>query len=50
MPSQCNPINLCVRQPKKNKRINVKPSIKKKKKNFDQQTKYLACVLLESLL
>ena len=48
MPSQCNPINLCVCQPKKNKRINVKPSIKKKK--FNQQTKYLACVLLKSLL
>ena len=39
MTPQCNPKNLCVHKPKRDKRIRVKPSIKKKKKNFYQQTK-----------
>ena len=38
MTPQCNPKNLCIGEPKRDKRIKVKPSIKKRK-NFNQQIK-----------
>ena len=46
MTPQCNPKNLCVREPEREKRIRVKPSIKKKKKNLMNKPK-LAYVLLK---
>ena len=45
MTPQCKPKNLCVREPKRDKRIRVKPSIKKKKKKKPLFNKpKLACV------
>ena len=38
MTPRCNPKNLCVGEPERDKRIRVK-SIIKKRKNFNQQTK-----------
>ena len=46
MTPQCNPKNLCVHEPERDKRIRVKPSIKKKK--FNQQTKVSVCVIKDN--
>ena len=48
MTPQSNPKNLCVCEPEKDKRIRVKPSIKKKKKNFNQQTKVSVRVIKDN--
>ena len=48
MTPQCNPKNLCVREPERDKRIRVKPSIKKKKKKFNEQTKVSVCVIKDN--
>ena len=51
MTSQCNPKNLCVREPERDKRIRVKPSIlkKKKKKRTTLINKpKLACVIKDN--
>ena len=47
MTPQCNPKNLCVGEPKRDKRIKVKPSIKKRK-NFNQQTKVSVRVIKDN--
>ena len=49
MTPQCNPKNLCVREPERDKRIRVKPSIFfLKKKNFNQQTKVSVRVIKDN--
>ena len=50
MTPQCNPKNLCVCEPERDKRISIKSSIqkKKKKKNFNQQTKVSVCVIKDN--
>ena len=56
MTPQCNPKILCVREPKRDKWIRVKPSIKKKKtlkkkvfkKKFNQQTKVRVHVIKDN--
>ena len=50
MTPQCNPKNLCVCEPERDKRISIKPSIqkKKKKKNFNQQTKVSVRVIKDN--
>ena len=49
MTPQCNPKNLCVREPERDKRIRVKPSILKKNKNKNTliNKPKLGCVLLK---
>ena len=47
MTPQCNPKNLCVGEPERDKRIRVKSSIKKGK-NFNQQTKVSMCVIKDN--
>ena len=49
MTPQCNPKNLCVREPERDKRIRVKPSILKIKINKKTliNKPNLACVLLK---
>ena len=52
MTPQCNPKNLCVCEPERDKRISIKPSIqkkKKKKKTLINKPK-LACVLLKIIV
>ena len=44
MTPQCNPKNLCIGEPERDKRIRVKSSIKKRK-NFNQQTKFSVRVI-----
>ena len=49
MTPQCNPKNLCVREPERDKRIRVKPSIFFFfKKNFNQQTKVSVRVIKDN--
>ena len=38
MTPQCNPKNLCVGEPERDKRIRVKSSIKKRKKKRERKT------------
>ena len=47
MTPQCNPENLCVRKLERDKRIKVKPSIKKKKKKTLFNKPKLACVAIK---
>ena len=47
MTPQCNPKNLCVGEPERDKRIRVKSSIKKRK-NFNQQTKVSVRVIKDN--
>ena len=44
MTPQYNPKNLCIGEPERDKRIRVKSSIKKRK-NFNQQTKFSVRVI-----
>ena len=47
MTPQCNPKNLCIGEPKRDKRIRVKSSIKKRK-SFNQQTKVSVRVIKDN--
>ena len=50
MTPQCNPKNLCVCEPERDKRISIKSSIKKKKKKTLINKPKLACVLLKIIV